>query len=408
MRSFPIIRTMVPRDQHEPHRAATPLELLFDLCFVVAVAQAVAQLHHFFVDAHFADGVVRYIMVFFAIWWAWMGFTWFASGYDTDDVAYRLTVMIQIAGNLVMAAGIPRVFADQDFTIITWGYVIMRLGLVGLWIRAARSDPAGGGDQWRSAVGVSIVQVGWLLALALPNQYVVLTWALLVLAEMTVPVWAARAGRNAWHPHHIAERFGLFTIIVLGESVLGATITFQTAVDDGEFGRRILAIAIGGIIGLFSMWWLYFDQPTANLLTQVRSTHLSLRNNAFIFGYGHYFVFATAAAVGGGLEIAVDYATHHAEISARQAAAIVAIPVALYIGAIWILRLLLQQSSRIRSIAYALAIALVLLTILMENPVLPIGLILASLVATLVLTSQPSAAGDSDLPGPTELETSHV
>ena len=81
-------------------------------------------------------------MVFFAIWWAWMNFTWFASAYDTDDVPYRLTVLVQIAGSLVMAAGIPRVFDDGDSArSIVIGYVIMRLAMVTQWLRAAASDP---------------------------------------------------------------------------------------------------------------------------------------------------------------------------------------------------------------------------------------------------------------------------
>ena len=81
---------MQPRDSDEEHRAATPLELFFDLCFVVAVAQAAGSLHHALAEDHLAQALVGYPMVFFAIWWAWMNFTWFSSAYDTDDVAYRL------------------------------------------------------------------------------------------------------------------------------------------------------------------------------------------------------------------------------------------------------------------------------------------------------------------------------
>src|SRR6187402_3508026 len=84
-------RLMAPmraRSPHEPHRAATPLELLFDLVFVVAIAQAAAGLHHSIAEAHVLAGLAGYLMVFFAIWWAWMNFTWFASAYDCDDVPY--------------------------------------------------------------------------------------------------------------------------------------------------------------------------------------------------------------------------------------------------------------------------------------------------------------------------------
>jgi low temperature requirement protein LtrA len=87
-------RPMLSRSSTEEHRASTPLELLFDLCFVVAVAQAAGQLHHALADGHVAHGVTGYAMVFFAIWWAWMNFTWFASAYDTDDVLYRVATLV--------------------------------------------------------------------------------------------------------------------------------------------------------------------------------------------------------------------------------------------------------------------------------------------------------------------------
>ncbi len=76
-------------------------------------------------------------MVFFAIWWAWMNFTWFASAYDVDDVPYRLLALVQMGGVLVLAAGVPSAFEHQDFFGITLGYFIMRIGLVAQWVRAA-------------------------------------------------------------------------------------------------------------------------------------------------------------------------------------------------------------------------------------------------------------------------------
>ena len=91
-----LVRAVTPRSPHEPHRVATPLELFFDLVFVVAIAQAASGLHHAMAKATRAQGLTGYLMVFFAIWWAWMDFTWFASAYDCDDLPYRLTVFVQI------------------------------------------------------------------------------------------------------------------------------------------------------------------------------------------------------------------------------------------------------------------------------------------------------------------------
>ena len=99
---------MRARRRDEAHRAATPLELFFDLCFVVADRPggppAGARRWPRATRAH---GILGYLMVFFAIWWAWMNFTWFASAYDTDDALYRVVTLVQIAGVLVLAAGVP-------------------------------------------------------------------------------------------------------------------------------------------------------------------------------------------------------------------------------------------------------------------------------------------------------------
>jgi hypothetical protein len=106
--------------------------------------------------------------VFFAIWWAWMNFTWFASAYDTDGLPYRLAALVEIAGVLILAAGVPRAFERRDFTVAAVGYVVMRLALVGQWVRAAATDLGGRPAALRYAIGVSACQVGWLFGLALP------------------------------------------------------------------------------------------------------------------------------------------------------------------------------------------------------------------------------------------------
>ena len=110
---------MRARSPHEPHRVATPLELLFDLVFVVAIAQAANGLHHAIAGAHALEGLMGYLLVFFAIWWAWMNFTWFASAYDCDDVPYRLAVFVQIAGALILAAGVPAMFETRQPNVAT-------------------------------------------------------------------------------------------------------------------------------------------------------------------------------------------------------------------------------------------------------------------------------------------------
>jgi len=316
-----LLRRMTGRDPGEEHRASTPLELLFDLCFVVAVAQAGTQLHHALADGHLA-GVLGYLMVFFAIWWAWMNFTWFASAYDTDDVGYRLLTLLQIAGVLVLAAGVPAAFEHYDYAVITAGYVVMRLALIGQWLRAARQDPAGRPAALRYAAGVAVVQVGWVVRLALPGWWGYVGFAVLVVAELAVPVWAESGGRQTpWHPGHMAERYGLFTLIVLGECVAAATVAVQSAVTEHGVSPDLLVIAVGGLVLLFSMWWAYFKREVSGGL------RVSLRTS-ILWGYGHYLIFAAAAAVGAGLSTA---AGEHA-LSASATAATIAVPAVIYLG----------------------------------------------------------------------------
>src|SRR4051812_16620960 len=112
------------RSATEPHRASSPLELLYDLTFVVGVSSIAAKLVHGIAGGNAGGTIVLYLMVFFAIWWAWINFTWFASAYDTDDALYRVFTLVQMAGVLVIAAGV----SDRvDFRAIVIGYVIMRV-----------------------------------------------------------------------------------------------------------------------------------------------------------------------------------------------------------------------------------------------------------------------------------------
>ena len=160
---------MVARGPDEHHRVSTPLELFFDLCFAVAVAAAAGELRHAEgAPGHLAPGLVSYLVVFFAIWWAWMNVTLFASAYDTDDVAWRLSVLVVVAGALVLAAGVPRAFEDRDLLVVTLGYRIIRTSLVLLWLRAARDDPPHRETAQRTALGVTLCALGWVASCPSP------------------------------------------------------------------------------------------------------------------------------------------------------------------------------------------------------------------------------------------------
>ncbi|HEU4947069.1 MAG TPA: low temperature requirement protein A [Kribbella sp.] len=319
---------MTARPIDEPHRVASQLELLFDLTFVVAVAAATSQLAHSIASGHALDGLIPFLQVFFAIWWAWMNFTWFASSYDTDDVAYRLLTMLQMAGVLVLAAGVPVAADHGDYRAVTLGYLIMRIGLVTQWLRAGIEDPGSRRTALRYAVGITVAQVGWVLRLFLPDTFGLAAFVLLVAFELAIPRWAERTRATNWHPHHIAERYGLFTIILLGESVLATSTAVQQVVRSAHIGAELITVAVCGLLLLFALWWLYFLHPAGPALADHR--HRSYR-----WGYGHYAVFGALAALGAGLEVAVEQTGHHVRASPTAVGYAVAIPIAVFLLSLW-------------------------------------------------------------------------
>jgi low temperature requirement protein LtrA len=379
-------RPMVGRDRDEEHRASTPLELLFDLCFVVAVASAAAELHHALGEGHVGSGLVGFLTAFFAIWWAWVNFTWFASAYDTDDVPYRLLTLVQIAGVLVLAAGIPDAFQLHDFTVATIGYAIMRVGLISQWLRAAREHPDGRPAALRYAVGLAVVQVGWLTRLALPGVWVWISYGIVLVADVLVPVWAENRGnRTSWHPEHIAERYGLFTLIVLGECVLSTTTAVRSAITDNGLSVSLVVIAASGLVLLFGLWWAYFKHDAAS----------SLRGNGslkstMLWAYSHFGVFAAVAAVGSGLAIVVDTASHKNELPEYGAALTVAIPVAVYLVLVGVQHKLTGplEAFQLRYIVLGAALMVVAAFLPLPLAMVAMALISAALVAYGVVVAE--------------------
>ncbi|MER6182417.1 low temperature requirement protein A [Streptomyces sp. NPDC001652] len=379
---------LTARSRDEAHRVASPLELFFDLCFVVAVAQAGVQLVHAVAESHAGEGILNYAMVFFAIWWAWMNFSWFASAYDNDDVLYRVVTLVQIAGVLVLAAGVGKAFEDHDFLVVWLGYLIMRLAMSAQWLRVARSSE--GPERTtalRYAGGVLLCQVGWL-GLFLPEE--LRPWVFLVMAiiEMCVPRYAEKDFPTSWHPHHISERYGLFTIIVLGETIAAATIAVKSGVDENDALGELLPIAAGGLLIIFSAWWIYFTVPIHG--------HLRSNKQAFLWGYGHYLIFASAAAIGVGLEVAVEQAVGKAHISALAASAAVTLPTALYLLTVWALH---SRHFKV-GIAQQLvlpttALLVILCTFLGDGAVLAAGIVSALAVATGVTLTARTATRES-------------
>lgn len=373
---------MVARSHAEEHRQASWLELFFDLSFVVAVAQAATQLEHSLAAGHPGAGLIGYFIVFGAIWWAWMAFTWFANVFDTDDVPYRLLMMVMIAGSLGLAAGVPRIF-QLDFRVAVISYVIMRLAYVSQWYRVLRTgDPAWRPIAIRMIVLTTISQVGWILFLWVPVEWTVLAFVIWFAADIATPYVSGWDARMGGHRHHIVERYGLFTVIVLGESIAAATIAIGEAIKGNVDFFPLLSLALGGLVVVFSLWWIYFDFSTGRAPERTRTSQ-------YLWGYLHYFVFAALAAVGAGLALCVAWLTDagHVALADWSVAIVVGASVAAFLLTISLIESVAEGSYRKNDVFLKLAASLAAVASALAAPltsvpgsVALIGLVLAGLV----------------------------
>lgn len=368
---------MLPRDPAQPHRTASTLELFFDLVFVVAVSIASAELHHALSHDDFVHGITSYAMVFFAVWWAWMNFTWFATSFDTDDWLYRVMAIVQMGGVLVFAAGIPAAFERGDFTLSVLGYIVMRIAMVAQWLRASRGAGELRAATRRYAAGIAAVQVLWVLFLLIPaGPLQLIAFVVFALIEVSVPVFAEYRRQTPWHPHHITERYGLFTLIVLGESLLASANAIIDASHELESLVPLISISVLTLVVTASLWWIYFWAPHHRAITSFGS---SLR-----YGYTHYVVFGAAAAFSAGIEVELDVLTGESHLSNVAASFTVTIPIAVFLLGIWVVAIR-ANADRLVNTVVPLGALVVLLDPILPIPVAITALVLVAIVAVLVL-----------------------
>lgn len=328
---------MAGRDQHEVHRVATPLELLFDLTFVIAFGLAASQFAHAIAEGHYRAAMTGFGIAGFGICWAWINFSWFSSAYDTDDWAFRLATMVQMLGVLVLAIGVPGLFSSLEHGgglrtgPLVLGYVVMRLAMVFQWLRAAKQDPSRRSTCVSYALAITLVQIGWVLLVFFkgPLSVHLSLIALLAVAEFIGPMIAERKnGGTPWHAHHIAERYSLFAIIALGEGVVGTVATLSAVVEANGWTLDTALVGLAGTGLTFGMWWIYYMLPSATIL----HAH---RERCFVWGYGQIIIIASIVATGAGLHVAALFIEHKAHISALATVLSVAVPVSVFLFAIY-------------------------------------------------------------------------
>ncbi|MBZ5738080.1 low temperature requirement protein A [Nocardioides mangrovi] len=320
------------RDPHERGRTSTPLELLFDLTFVIAFGAAADQLAHFLAEDHVGDGIVAFAFTTFAVSWAWINFTWFASAYDTDDWIYRLTTMVQMIGVIILAIGVPDIFESMlagghmDNQVLVLGYVVMRVPMIVQWFRASKQDPDRASVCHVFILTLAISQTAWVV-LALVDTSIPLFFLCalpVLLVELVGPFLAEQVGSGTpWHAHHIAERYGLMVIIALGEGLIGGTATLTALISTQGWTSEVVVLGLAGVGVTFGMWWTYFVIPSGDILHAHRA-------RGFVWGYGHIPVFASLVAVGAGLHAAAYRLEDHSELGDTQTLAAVVVPLGIY------------------------------------------------------------------------------
>lgn len=290
-----------PDVNREPNRSATMLELFFDLAFLTFVARAGDLLS---ADDTWTGGL-RFASVLAVGWWAWASTTLYANRFDTDDAIFRLITLVGMGGVLAMAASVDKISGPES-RWFTLGYVVVRLVLVAGYLRAGRHIEQARATIRPYLIGHAAGAAIWLAALAVPTPWRYLVWALGVIVDLLGPIWTTRV-RDALplHVDHLPERFGLFVILVLGESV-GASVT---GIHDGGWTTGVVLTALFAFVLSAALWWSYFDlsggAAKRRLLEEDgEDTRKSVHD---LYVYAHLPIAVSLAAVAVGLEHAIAH-----------------------------------------------------------------------------------------------------
>ena len=292
----PQLRTVLD----EADRSATWLELFYDLVFVVAVAVLGSRL----VDVHDWTGVLSYLGYFLLLWWLWASHTFYADRYDTDDLVYRLLATVQLVAVAIIAASISDGPASSTVAFAV-GYTLARVVLLAMYARARKHVPETRTLVTGYLVGFGIGAAIWALSIFVPEPARFYLWGLALAVDLATP-WVMRReqARAPLDVSHLPERFGLFTILVLGESVAATVLGLSKL----EWAPVSTFTALLAVVIATAIWWLYFDNVEGLVVRRDASRPRNWRPTVWI--YSHLGLAAGIGVVAIGLEHAIIEAGH--------------------------------------------------------------------------------------------------
>jgi low temperature requirement protein LtrA len=286
----PRLRTLA--DEGERH--ASWLELFFDLVFVVAVT----ELSHYLVVDHSAGGFLRFAGLFIPVFVAWQGYMAYATRFDTDDLAFRLAYFGAMLAVATMAVLIGDVAHGEHTAAFALAYVILRSIMLALYVRAWRAVPQARPLIRFYGVGYGVGVALWLGSLAFDTPWRYVVWAVAQVLELSLPPLSTRLHRRIpTDPRHLPERWALFTLIVLGESVVAVAI----ATAGTSWHVSSVAAAVLGFAAVAAVWWLYFDHQ-ANVV--LRGSTMSV----VVYSYAHIPLLIGLAAMSAGVRLLIERA----------------------------------------------------------------------------------------------------
>jgi len=251
-------------DNLEKERHASWLENFYDLIVAIVVFQLSSILNH----NVSVSGFLAFISLFIPVFWSWIGVTFYNTRFETDDVGHRLLTLLQMAAAAFMAVCVSDGFGKYS-SGFALSYAATRAILVIEYLRTGRNIPATCPLVKRYSIGFSVAALLWFISALVPPPFRFVLWILGLIIDISTPMIFTRSMAIKFAPniHHLPERFGSFTIIVLGISILAVV----DGISSHEWTAQSITDAALGLGIAFSLWWIYFDTVDGSEIKALRS-----------------------------------------------------------------------------------------------------------------------------------------